>query len=691
MTADDLLAAELVIGTLEAPERAQARARLQRDPDFARLVRRWERDLAPLHELISPIAPPPAIWNAIAQDLARAQQAGRGAAPASAPPPATGGGIGVETGAETGARSGTVSRRGLAGRPAVPASPPAAPPPAGARGLTRMLRARLGGAQKVPASALPREAARVEPPRALRRRLAAALAADAPPDDRIPHSPPPLEGAETPSASEPWPEDAPDLSPAEDVPLETPADAGTTPGGSEMQESVAQEASGQGEARREQGLQQTAVLAAPERSGGAEGGAREQPVAGEAVEAAAPGPVVEGSPETPAPEGAPPGALGPTRPSLVDAGSAAERPEAPRPEAPVGPDGAGAAAEGAAVDDPSPPLHAPVPGQGLSAPAPPLPHHGGGTSAASAAVTAAATAALPGDGAPVSPPAAVGPEIAPVSEGGGAVRVADGVAPATGTEGGAATVSVSAASSLSPWHGEGTDAPSGPMPGDAAPAAEQGAAKAEVDAVAGAATKIEDDGAAKSAAEAVTKSGVGAALGARAAVAFDQARRALRGRPARGGDGPSRRLALRGLAAAAAVVMVVITLDVMMHQGGWSGDPAPRMVILRPVLAPSGAPEVRVWLEPAAGLLEVQASAVPAMAGQVYRLELRTRDAGRHLLGTFNARLAAESDLVHALGVPAMEGAHLSVITVPVGADGVLEAEGEEVYRGELSFQRREP
>lgn len=77
---DRILAAEYVLGTLDREERRQARARLAGDPQFAALVRLWERRLSPLHELAVPVAPPPDIWPAIALDLRSAPPVPRGSA-----------------------------------------------------------------------------------------------------------------------------------------------------------------------------------------------------------------------------------------------------------------------------------------------------------------------------------------------------------------------------------------------------------------------------------------------------------------------------------------------------------------------------------------------------------------------------------------------------------------------------------
>lgn len=61
----DILAAEYVLGTLEAEERAQVVALIESDPVFARLVRNWERRLGELHAMVDEVEPPPETWQRI--------------------------------------------------------------------------------------------------------------------------------------------------------------------------------------------------------------------------------------------------------------------------------------------------------------------------------------------------------------------------------------------------------------------------------------------------------------------------------------------------------------------------------------------------------------------------------------------------------------------------------------------------
>ena len=62
----DVLAAEYVLGTLEGDEAREAARLLRDDPAFAAQVRAWEARLAPLADVVEPVAPPPALWDHIA-------------------------------------------------------------------------------------------------------------------------------------------------------------------------------------------------------------------------------------------------------------------------------------------------------------------------------------------------------------------------------------------------------------------------------------------------------------------------------------------------------------------------------------------------------------------------------------------------------------------------------------------------
>ncbi|UIN38511.1 anti-sigma factor [Methylobacterium oryzae] len=65
----DLRAAEYVIGTLDAHERAELERELAIDPDAASRVRAWEGRLAPLLDAIPSVSPPPRVRAALLRSL----------------------------------------------------------------------------------------------------------------------------------------------------------------------------------------------------------------------------------------------------------------------------------------------------------------------------------------------------------------------------------------------------------------------------------------------------------------------------------------------------------------------------------------------------------------------------------------------------------------------------------------------
>ena len=75
----DLLAAEYVLGTLDADERASVAARLEGDASLAAAVAAWEDRLAPLTAAIPDLAPPAAVRDAVMARLF-GPDAGAGAA-----------------------------------------------------------------------------------------------------------------------------------------------------------------------------------------------------------------------------------------------------------------------------------------------------------------------------------------------------------------------------------------------------------------------------------------------------------------------------------------------------------------------------------------------------------------------------------------------------------------------------------
>jgi len=61
----EMLAAEYVLGVLDAAEAAEAERRIAADPAFAAEVAAWERRLMPLASLAAPLSPPDAVWARI--------------------------------------------------------------------------------------------------------------------------------------------------------------------------------------------------------------------------------------------------------------------------------------------------------------------------------------------------------------------------------------------------------------------------------------------------------------------------------------------------------------------------------------------------------------------------------------------------------------------------------------------------
>jgi len=72
----DGFAAEYVLGTLDAEERAQADALVLVDQDFAAKVREWQRRLGELNVLVAPLEPPAPVWDRIRAGLGDAGQSG---------------------------------------------------------------------------------------------------------------------------------------------------------------------------------------------------------------------------------------------------------------------------------------------------------------------------------------------------------------------------------------------------------------------------------------------------------------------------------------------------------------------------------------------------------------------------------------------------------------------------------------
>jgi len=76
----DTAAAEYVLGTLPADERARLAARLAADPELRAAVRRWQARLAPLDATAPSAQPSAGLWNAIERATIGSGRAGAGPA-----------------------------------------------------------------------------------------------------------------------------------------------------------------------------------------------------------------------------------------------------------------------------------------------------------------------------------------------------------------------------------------------------------------------------------------------------------------------------------------------------------------------------------------------------------------------------------------------------------------------------------
>ena len=65
----DMLAAEFVLGTLDARERASVATRRHSEPDLEALIVAWEQRLGPLADEVVPVAPPPELYEQIERKI----------------------------------------------------------------------------------------------------------------------------------------------------------------------------------------------------------------------------------------------------------------------------------------------------------------------------------------------------------------------------------------------------------------------------------------------------------------------------------------------------------------------------------------------------------------------------------------------------------------------------------------------
>jgi hypothetical protein len=67
----NVLAGEYVLGTLDSYAQAEAQALMALDPEFAAIVRAWERRLGELSAMVSPVEPPNKTWDRIKSEIAK--------------------------------------------------------------------------------------------------------------------------------------------------------------------------------------------------------------------------------------------------------------------------------------------------------------------------------------------------------------------------------------------------------------------------------------------------------------------------------------------------------------------------------------------------------------------------------------------------------------------------------------------
>jgi anti-sigma-K factor RskA len=84
----DALAAEYVLGTLAADERARAEALIDTDPGFVEIVHQWERRLGELNVMVEAVEPPAEVWDRIKAEIGSAPAEDVQLAPRHPSPPA---------------------------------------------------------------------------------------------------------------------------------------------------------------------------------------------------------------------------------------------------------------------------------------------------------------------------------------------------------------------------------------------------------------------------------------------------------------------------------------------------------------------------------------------------------------------------------------------------------------------------
>jgi anti-sigma-K factor RskA len=70
---DEALAMDYALGALGREERREVERRMRSDPGFRALIEGWQRDLSPLDAETPVLAPPAAVWDAIAAEITPAR------------------------------------------------------------------------------------------------------------------------------------------------------------------------------------------------------------------------------------------------------------------------------------------------------------------------------------------------------------------------------------------------------------------------------------------------------------------------------------------------------------------------------------------------------------------------------------------------------------------------------------------
>ena len=83
----DVIAAEFVLGTLDADERTRAKVLLDLDHGFRGMVRMWERRFGELHLMVEPVEPAPQVWERIKLKIADIEPSSEIALPEPLPEP----------------------------------------------------------------------------------------------------------------------------------------------------------------------------------------------------------------------------------------------------------------------------------------------------------------------------------------------------------------------------------------------------------------------------------------------------------------------------------------------------------------------------------------------------------------------------------------------------------------------------